>query len=70
MGAFRRLLNDPRFAGLPMLIETEKDRSREGTQIVLDRFDKMNLRTLRGLLDSRDVTQTRDVARTLQGPPV
>jgi deoxyribonuclease-4 len=64
MEAFRRLLNDPRFAGLPMLIETEKDRSREGAQIILDRFDEMNLRTLRGLLEHRDA------ARTLQGPLV
>jgi len=47
---FRRLLNDPRFAGMPMLIETEKRVRREPTRIVLDPFDEMNLRTLRGLL--------------------
>ncbi|RPH63630.1 MAG: deoxyribonuclease IV [Acidobacteria bacterium] len=48
--AFRRLLNDPRFAGMPMLIETEKSRRREGAQIALDPLDEMNLRTLRGML--------------------
>ena len=48
--AFRHLLNDPRFAGMPMLIETEKSRMRERTQIAIDPFDEMNLRTLRELL--------------------
>jgi deoxyribonuclease-4 len=47
---FRRLLNDPRFAGMPMLIETEKSLRREGSRIVIDPFDEMNLRTLRALL--------------------
>ncbi len=41
---FRRLLNDPRFAGLPMVIETPKD---EGERLELDR---MNLKTLRELI--------------------
>lgn len=47
---FRRLLNDPRFAKLPMLIETEKTHARERNQIVVDPLDAMNLKTLRGLL--------------------
>jgi deoxyribonuclease-4 len=49
--AFRRLLNDPRFASLPMLIETEKDPAsdRKGT-IRVDPKDEMNLATLRRLL--------------------
>jgi deoxyribonuclease-4 len=49
---FRRLLNDPRFAGLPILIETEKARGSEkaGT-IVEDPYDKRNLATLRRLRD-------------------
>jgi deoxyribonuclease IV len=49
---FRRLLRDPRFADLPMLIETAKSRSAERpNQIVTDPFDEKNLtalRTLRG----------------------
>jgi deoxyribonuclease-4 len=39
---FRLLLNDPRLAHLPMVLETEKDP--DGAQ------DRMNLATLRGLL--------------------
>jgi deoxyribonuclease-4 len=47
---FRRLLHDKRFAGLPILIETEKARGSEkaGT-IVADPFDLKNLETLRRL---------------------
>jgi deoxyribonuclease IV len=50
---FRRLLHDARFAGLPILIETEKARGSEkaGT-IVADPFDMQNLATLRRLRDS------------------
>jgi deoxyribonuclease-4 len=51
---FRRLVNDPRFAGMPMLIETEKSHKREGARLVIDPFDEMNLRTLRGLLRNCD----------------
>jgi deoxyribonuclease IV len=50
---FRRLLNDPRFAHLPMIIETEKTESRGRGLVVLDPLDEMNLSTLRGLLASR-----------------
>jgi deoxyribonuclease-4 len=47
---FRRLLHDARFAGLPMLIETEKAHTRERPgAITLDPFDDQNLRTLRRL---------------------
>ena len=47
---FRRLLHDRRFAGLPMLIETEKTNNREkaGT-IATDPLDMQNLETLRRL---------------------
>ncbi len=47
---FRRLLHDPRFAGLPILIETEKTNGAEkkGT-IVADPLDMKNLDTLRRL---------------------
>ena len=47
---FRRLLNDPRFAGMPMLIETEKSVWREKKRLVVDPCDEMNLQTLRKLL--------------------
>lgn len=47
---FRWLLNDPRFSGMPMLIETEKSAWRERRRLVVDPFDEMNLRTLRRLL--------------------
>jgi deoxyribonuclease-4 len=47
---FRRLVNDRRFATLPMLIETEKAPGRERSQILVDPLDQMNLDTLRGLL--------------------
>jgi deoxyribonuclease-4 len=46
---FRRLVNDPRFDHLPMLIETEKTETREKLRIVPDPLDEMNLRTLRSL---------------------
>ena len=47
---FRRLVNDPRFAGLPILIETEKtSRSARPTMIEADPLDTKNLTTLRGL---------------------
>jgi deoxyribonuclease-4 len=47
---FRRLLHDARFAGLPMLIETEKSKGaeRKGT-IMADPLDMKNLETLRRL---------------------
>ena len=47
---FRRILNDARFPGVPILIETEKARGSEkaGT-IVEDPYDAKNLATLRSL---------------------
>jgi deoxyribonuclease-4 len=51
---FRRLLNDPRFADLPMLIETEKTtRSSRPHSIDTDPFDVKNLSTLRALRRAR-----------------
>ena len=47
---FRRVLNDPRFATLPMLIETAKTERGSRAQVALDDLDVMNLETLRGLL--------------------
>ena len=46
---FRRLLNDKRFAHLPMILETEKTESRERGKIAIDPLDEMNLKTLRAL---------------------
>lgn len=50
---FRRLLHDPRFRGLPMLIETEKAvATTRPNAIVEDAFDARNLATLRALRDA------------------
>ena len=49
---FERILHDPRFAGLPMLIETEKSGGRgraTPAAITLDPLDARNLETLRRL---------------------
>jgi deoxyribonuclease-4 len=47
---FRRLLHDPRFAGLPILIETEKSKGAEKRGVVIeDPFDMKNLGILRQL---------------------
>jgi deoxyribonuclease IV len=48
---FRRILNDPRFATLPMLLETPKVDTPQTRRISdIDPLDKMNLETLRVLL--------------------
>ena len=47
---FRRLLNDKRFAHLPMILETEKSEWRGRHRVETDPLDEMNLNTLRGLL--------------------
>jgi len=47
---FRRIVNDPRFRSLPMLLETPKEESRSPTKIALDHFDERNLEILRGLV--------------------
>jgi deoxyribonuclease-4 len=49
LATFARIVNDRRFARLPMVIETEKSESKE----LVDPYDAMNLRTLRGLLRPR-----------------
>jgi deoxyribonuclease-4 len=49
---FRRLLNDARFANVPMLIETQKtSRSTRPQAIETDPLDVKNLTTLRALRD-------------------
>src|SRR2546426_2144496 len=47
---FRRLVNDPQFRGLPMLLETPKTEGRSPTQIQVDPLDERNLATLRKLI--------------------
>ncbi len=50
---FRRLLHDPRFAGLPLLIETEKTTdSGKPHRVERDALDVRNLETLRRLRDA------------------
>jgi deoxyribonuclease-4 len=50
---FRRLLHDPRFSGLPLLIETEKSPAgSRPTAIAVDPLDARNLETLRRLARS------------------
>jgi deoxyribonuclease-4 len=53
LAPFRRILNDPRFAKLPMLLETPKldtPQSRRSSDV--DPLDKMNLSALRRLIQS------------------
>ena len=53
LDTFRRLLHDPRFTGLPALIETEKSgRATKPTVIAADPLDVQNLETLRTLRSS------------------
>jgi len=47
---FRRLVNDPRFAHLPMLLETPKLESAASKRRDVDAWDARNLRTLRKLM--------------------
>jgi deoxyribonuclease-4 len=47
---FRRIVNDPRFRGLPMLLETPKEEGRAKAVTEVDRFDEANLNILRGLI--------------------
>jgi deoxyribonuclease-4 len=48
---FRRLVNDPRFAGLPMLLETPKSARTSARGIAVDPLDRKNLEVLRGLMN-------------------
>ncbi len=49
LDAFRLLMNDPRFKKIPMYLETPKEADGEPRGLELDR---MNLATLRGLVES------------------
>jgi deoxyribonuclease-4 len=50
---FRRLLNDRRFRGLPMLLETPKGEGKATGPISVDPLDEKNLNTLRSLRSPR-----------------
>jgi deoxyribonuclease IV len=60
LAPFRRIVNDPRFRGLPMLLETPKTEGRPAGRVEVDRLDDMNLRTLRSLRDQQDPTMQRN----------
>ena len=47
---FRRLVNDRRFSGLPMLLEKPKKDGHAAARIAKDPFDEKNLAILRGLI--------------------
>jgi deoxyribonuclease-4 len=48
---FRRIVNDPRFRDMPMMLETPKTEGQpRGAKV--DALDERNLNTLRGLIDS------------------
>jgi deoxyribonuclease-4 len=48
--AFRRLVNDPRFSHLPMLLETPKTDGRPAKMVAVDPLDEQNLSLLRSLI--------------------
>ena len=50
---FRRIVNDPRFRDLPMLLETPKAEGKATGPIGIDPLDERNLNTLRGLITAR-----------------
>ena len=51
--AFGRIVNDRRFAGLPMLLETPKSEGRATGRIAADPLDVRNLNALRSLIKAR-----------------
>ena len=53
LDAFRRIVNDRRFRGLPMLLETPKSEGRATGPIVADPLDIKNLTALRSLITVR-----------------
>ena len=57
---FRRIVTDPRFAGLPMLLETPKlDTPESRRRSDVDPWDARNLRTLRRLLPQKATEEHR-----------
>lgn len=62
LAPFRRLVNDARFRGLPMLLETPKTEGRSPTVIEVDPLDERNLGTLRRLINAPP-QRTRGIRR-------
>jgi deoxyribonuclease-4 len=62
--AFRRLVNDRRFEGLPMLLETPKTGGRPPTLVAIDPLDERNLNTLRSLLFDQTQRTQRTQSKT------
>jgi deoxyribonuclease-4 len=58
LGAFRRIVNDRRFEGLPMLLETPKTEGRPPSVIAIDPLDEGNLNVLRGLISPQRTQRT------------
>lgn len=54
LGAFRRLVNDPRFRTIPMVLETPKAAGKKAGDVAVDALDERNLDTLRGLIGRPD----------------
>ncbi|HZR24801.1 MAG TPA: deoxyribonuclease IV [Vicinamibacterales bacterium] len=50
LNAFRRLVNDPRFRDLPMMLETPKTEGRSPSNVQVDPLDRKNLNALRRLI--------------------
>jgi deoxyribonuclease-4 len=61
--AFRRLLNDPRFAECPMILETPKEDADGGA------MDPVNLQTLRGLVGRKRLGRGPAAGRALPSAP-
>jgi deoxyribonuclease-4 len=59
LAAFRRVVNDPRFRGMPMLLETPKKAEHMPNAIVVDPLDEKNLRTLRRLIARKGTSRGR-----------
>jgi deoxyribonuclease-4 len=53
LAGFKRIVNDRRFAGLPMLLETPKSEGKATGPILADPLDVRNLKALRDLVDAR-----------------
>jgi len=67
---FRRLLHDPRFAGLPILIETKKSKGAERKGVVIeDLLDMKNLATLRRLRGADLAPAARTFKVRVSHPP-
>ena len=60
---FRRLVNDPRFGGLPMLLETPKTEGGGPRVVAVDPLVERNLKTVRGLIARQSNRRLTDSPR-------